>query len=51
MVVSFADRDTAGQFSGKKVRRFANLITVAERKLQQLASVMTLDALRVPPRN
>ena len=49
--MSFADRDTADLFSGKKVRRFANLITVAERKLQQLDSAMTLDALRVPPGN
>ena len=51
MILSFADRDTADLFSGKKVRRFANLIAVAERKLQQLDSAMTLDALRVPPGN
>ena len=51
MVLSFADRDTADLFSGKKVRRFANLITVAERKLQQLDSAMTLDAMRVSPGN
>ena len=51
MILSFADRDTADLFSGKKVRRFAHLTTVAERKLQQLDIAMTLDALRVPPGN
>ena len=40
MILSFADRDTADLFSGKKVRRFAHLTTVAERKLQQLDSAM-----------
>ena len=51
MILSFADRDTANLFAGKRVKRFANLASVAERKLQQLDSAATLDALRVPPGN
>lgn len=51
MIASFADKDTADLFAGKRVKRFANLASVAERKLQQLDSAVTLDALRVPPGN
>ena len=51
MIISFADQDTADLFVGKRVRRFASLATVAERKLQQLDSAVTLDALRVPRGN
>ncbi len=51
MIVSFADQDTADLFEGKRVRRFANILSVAERKLQQLDSAVTLDALRSPPGN
>ena len=51
MIVSFADQDTADLFEGKRVRRFANILLVAERKLQQLDSAVTLDALRSPPGN
>jgi proteic killer suppression protein len=51
MIVSFADQDTADLFSGKQVRRFAKILSVAERKLQQLDSAATLDALRSPPGN
>ena len=38
-------------FAGKRVRRFANIGLVAERKLQQLDSAVTLDALKSPPGN
>lgn len=38
-------------FEGKRVKRFANIARVAERKLQQLDSAVTLDALRAPPGN
>lgn len=38
-------------FSGKRVRRWAQLLTVAQRKLQLLDSAVTLEALRVPPGN
>ncbi len=51
MILSFVDQDTADLFAGKRVRRFAHIATVAERKLQQLDSAVTLDALRVPPGN
>lgn len=51
MIVSFADQDTADLYSGKRVKRFVNFASVAERKLQQLDSVAKLEALRVPPGN
>ncbi|MGC4365731.1 type II toxin-antitoxin system RelE/ParE family toxin [Hydrogenophaga sp. R2] len=51
MIVSFADDDTEAVFSGKRVRRWAQLLTVAQRKLQLLDSAVTLEALRVPPGN
>ncbi len=51
MIISFADKDTADLFAGKRVKRFANITAVAERKLQQLDSVASLDALRAPPGN
>jgi proteic killer suppression protein len=51
MIVSFADKDTANLFAGKRVKRFANIASVAERKLQQLDAAVTLDALRAPPGN
>jgi proteic killer suppression protein len=51
MILTFADKDTAELFAGKRVKRFANIAPVAERKLQQLDSAATLDALRVPPGN
>ena len=51
MIVSFADEDTAAVFAGQKVRRWVNILVVAQRKLQLLDSAATLDALRVPPGN
>ena len=51
MIVSFSDQDTADLFEGKRVQRFANILLVAQRKLQQLDSAVTLDALRSPPGN
>ena len=51
MIISFADQDTADLFSGARVRRFVNIASIAERKLQQLDSTTTLDALRAPPGN
>ena len=51
MILSFADQDTANLFAGKRVRRFANMAAVAERKLQQLDSAASLESLRVPPGN
>ncbi|MEW5789046.1 MAG: type II toxin-antitoxin system RelE/ParE family toxin [Pseudomonadota bacterium] len=51
MILSFADKPTAELFAGKRVKRFANIAVVAERKLQQLDCAATLDALRSPPGN
>jgi toxin HigB-1 len=51
MIASFADQDTADLFAGERVKRFANMTSVAQRKLQQIDSAATLDALRVPPGN
>ena len=51
MIVSFADKDTAALFAGRRVKRFANIAVTAERKLQQLDAATRLDALRAPPGN
>lgn len=51
MIVSFADKDTAALFAGRRVKRFANVAATAERKLQQLDAATRLDALRAPPGN
>ena len=51
MIKSFRCADTARLFSGTRVARFANVVAVAERKLQQMDSAATLEALRVPPGN
>jgi toxin HigB-1 len=51
MIISFIDKDSADLFAGKRVKRFVNIAAIAERKLQQLDSAATLDALRVPPGN
>ncbi len=51
MIISFADKDTADLFAGKRVKRLANIASVAERKLQQIDSAARLDALRAPPGN
>ncbi len=49
MILSFLD--AAALFAGERVRRLVHVAAVAERKLQQLDSAATLDALRVPPGN
>lgn len=38
-------------FAGQTVARFANIRSVAERKLQMLNRAICLDDLRVPPNN
>ena len=38
-------------FAGKRVARFANILAVATRKLQQIDSAATIDSLRAPPGN
>lgn len=51
MIRSFACKDTASLFAGANVRRFANIRTVAERKLQMLHRAFRLDDLKIPPQN
>jgi len=51
MIKTFRCAETARLFAGNHVARFANIASVAARKLQQLDSAATLDSLRVPPGN
>ncbi|CAN5526146.1 type II toxin-antitoxin system RelE/ParE family toxin [soil metagenome] len=51
MIVSFRDADTEAVALGRRVSRFANIETVARRKLRQLEIAGRLDDLRVPPGN
>jgi proteic killer suppression protein len=51
VIRSFKCADTEALFATGKSRRFANIKTVAERKLTQLHAAATLDALRAPPGN
>ncbi|MES2118219.1 MAG: type II toxin-antitoxin system RelE/ParE family toxin [Pseudomonadota bacterium] len=50
-ILSFRCKQTKKLFEGKAVPRFANIRTIAERKLQLLESAVTLDFLRSPPGN
>ena len=50
-IVSFQCLDTQRLFTSGKTRRFANIQSVAERKLAQLDAAVTLDFLRSPPGN
>ena len=51
MTVSFRDADTAALANGRRAKRFANIATVARRKLRQLEIAGRLEDLRVPPGN
>ena len=51
MITSFHCSETKALFSGVRVVRFANIATVAMRKLQQLHAAISLEFLRVPPGN
>ncbi len=51
MILTFLDPYAAALFAGKRVPRLVQVAAVAERKLQQLDSAATLDALRSPPGN
>lgn len=51
MIRKFRCSETAALFAGKRVARFANITMVATRKLQQIDSAATLEALRAPPGN
>lgn len=51
MIQSFACADTRALYETGKSRRFVSIKAVAERKLQQLDSAVTLEFLRSPPGN
>ncbi|CAM2158536.1 MULTISPECIES: type II toxin-antitoxin system RelE/ParE family toxin [Paraburkholderia] len=48
-ITSFACRDTAALFAGRRIPRFAAIETVAVRKLQQVHAAATLSFLRASP--
>jgi proteic killer suppression protein len=51
VIVSFKSADTEALASGRRVKRFANIESVARRKLRQLQIATRLGDLRVPPGN
>lgn len=51
MIQSFHCADTENLFKGLRVARFANITTVALRKLQMVNAAASLEFLRVPPQN
>ena len=51
MIRSFLCKDTERLAAGYRVRRFAAIERVAQRKLAQLNAAATLAFLRVPPGN
>ena len=51
VIRSFKCIDTEALSNGRRVRRFANIASVARRKLRQLQIAGRLEDLRVPPGN
>ena len=51
MILAFMCADTQSLFRRNRVKRFANIKSIARRKLDQLNAAATLDFLRVPPGN
>jgi len=50
-IQSFACPDTEALFTTGKSRRFANIKSVAERKLAQLDAAPSVNFMKVPPGN
>ena len=51
MILVFKCADTQSLFQRHRVKSFANIESIARRKLDQLNAAATLDFLRVPPGN
>jgi toxin HigB-1 len=51
MIQSFKDADTRELFVKGSSRRWANILTVTRRKLDQIEAAINLSNLRVPPGN
>jgi proteic killer suppression protein len=51
VIATFKCRDTEALFNGRRVPRFANIATVALRKLAMLNRAERIDDLRIPPGN
>lgn len=51
MILSFRCSDTKALANGQRVARFANIESVARRKLRQLQIADRIEDLRVPPGN
>ncbi|HET6588418.1 MAG TPA: type II toxin-antitoxin system RelE/ParE family toxin [Oleiagrimonas sp.] len=50
-IQSFRCKDTQALYEREKTKRFANIESVARRKLEQLGMAGSLDDLRIPPGN
>jgi proteic killer suppression protein len=51
MILGFKCADTLSLFQRNRVKRFANIESVARRKLDLLHAAATLNFLRIPPGN
>ncbi|GHU26502.1 killer protein [Betaproteobacteria bacterium] len=51
MITDFLCSETETLFQGQRIARFANISTVAMRKLAMLNRAATLEDLRIPPGN